>query len=415
MENTRLKEASPTLFYGYVVVGSAWVILVAAFGVHYAFGIFLKPMLAEFGWGRAVTSGAYSLSWLVQGLSAVIMGRINDRYGPRIVLTICGILMGAGLLLTTRIVAGWHLYLTYGVLIGLATGGFYVPVASTIARWFIARRNLMTGLAVSGIGLGTFILSPVANYLIGLYDWRTSYFILGISVFVLIFSAAQFLRRDPAQMGLRPYGHDETVETKGPEKGRGYSLKEALRVPAFWLLFGLFFCFGFSLLAVIVHIAPHATDIGKSPATAANLVASIGVASIFGKILLGSLGGWVGNRTVFIFCFALMAASLFWLVPVKDTGFLFLFAIVFGLAYGGNATSQSPLLASLFGLRSHGLIFGAVNNGFTIGATLGPVAAGAIFDLTGGYRPAFLVLAAVAVVGLVFTILLKMQTQGRFQ
>ena len=412
--DARLKEADPTFFYGYVVVAAAWIILVAAFGVHYAFGIFLKPMLAEFGWGRAVTSGAYSLSWLVQGLSAVIMGRINDRYGPRIVLTICGILLAAGLLLTTRIGAGWHLYLSYGVLIGIATGGLYVPVASTITRWFIARRNIMTGLVVSGIGLGTFLLSPVANYLIDRYDWRTSYIILGIFVFVVIVSAAQFLRRDPAQMGLRPYGHNETNEYKLPGEGRGCSLKEAFRMRAFWILFGLFICFGFSVMAIMVHIAPHATDIGKSPAAAANLVASIGVASIFGKIMLGILGDRVGNRTVFVFSFALMAASLFWLVPVKETLFLFLFAIAFGFAYGGSATSQSPLLASLFGLRSHGLIFGVVNNGFTIGATLGPVAAGALFDLTGSYRLAFFMLAAVAVFGLGLTIWLKMQMPGQY-
>ena len=134
MENVRLKEDGSPIFYGYVIVAAAWITFVAAFGVHYAFGIFLKPMLAEFGWGRGVTSGAYSLSWLLQGLSAVIMGRINDRYGPRLVLTICGVLLAAGFLLTTCISAGWHLYLSYGVLTGLGTGGLYVPVASTIAR-----------------------------------------------------------------------------------------------------------------------------------------------------------------------------------------------------------------------------------------------------------------------------------------
>jgi MFS family permease len=411
MENVRLKEDGSPIFYGYVIVAAAWITFVAAFGVHYAFGIFLKPMLAEFGWGRGVTSGAYSLSWLLQGLSAVIMGRINDRYGPRLVLTICGVLLAAGFLLTTCISAGWHLYLSYGVLTGLGTGGLYVPVASTIARWFIIRRNVMTGVAVSGIGLGTFLLSPVANYLISIYDWRNAYIILGISVFVVIVLAAQLFRRDPAQMGLRPYGQtgDQqlTMEQGAPEEVQGHLLREAVRTPEFWIIFGMFFCFGFSVISIMVHIAPHATDMGKSPATAANFVASIGVASIFGKILLGSLGDRIGNRTVFIICFSLMSASLFWLVPAERTVFLFLFAVAFGLAYGGNATSQSPLLATIFGLRSHGLIFGVVNNGFTIGATLGPVAAGAVFDLTGSYRSAFLVIAGAATAGLILTILLK--------
>jgi MFS family permease len=416
MEYVRLKQGDSKIFYGYVIVAAAWITFVAAFGVHYAFGVFLKPMLAEFGWGRAVTSGAYSLSWLLQGLSAVIMGKINDRYGPRLVLTICGILLAAGFLLTTRISASWHLYLSYGVFAGLATGGLYVPVASTIARWFMVRRNIMTGMAVSGIGLGTFLLSPVANYLISVYDWRNAYIILGISVFVVIVLAAQLFKRDPGQMGLRPYGQfGDQVQTNGrsmPEAVHGHTLREALWTTEFWIIFSMFFCFGFCVIAILVHIAPHATDMGKSPATAANFVASIGVASIFGKIVLGSLGDRIGNRTVYIICFSLMSASLFWLVPAERTAFIFLFAVAFGLAYGGNATSQSPLLATLFGLRSHGLIFGVVNNGFTIGATVGPVAAGTIFDLTGGYRSAFLLIAGVAASGLVLTILLKVLSTG---
>lgn len=411
MQTARVKEYGSTIFYGYIIVAAAWITFVAAFGVHYAFGIFLKPLLNEFGWSRAVTSGAYSLSWLLQGLSAVIMGRINDRYGPRLVLTISGILLAAGLLLTTRISAGWHLYLSYGLLTGLATGGLYVPVASTIARWFIIRRNVMTGLAVSGMGLGTFLLSPVANYLISVYDWRTSYIILGIFVFVVIVLAAQFFKRDPSQMGLRPYGQTEcqlrVEKKKMPREVLDLTLREAVRTPFFWIMFGMFFCFGFCVLAIIVHIAPYATDIGKSNATAANLVASIGVASIFGKILLGSLGDRIGNRTVFIICFTLMATSLFCLMSVERTLLIFLCTIAFGLAYGGNATSQSPLLAKLFGLRSHGLIFGAVNNGFTIGATIGPVVAGAIFDVTGGYSLAILVIGTIAATGLALTILLK--------
>jgi len=412
MVNTPLKEAGPTFFYGYVVVAAAWAILMVVFGVHYAFGVFLKPMLAEFGWGRGITSGAYSLSWLIQGPSAILMGRMNDRYGPRVVLSLCGILLTLGFLLTTRVSAGWHLYLSYGVLIGIATSGFYVPITSTIAKWFIARRSTMTGIAVSGIGLGTFLLSPVANYLISAYDWRSSYIILGIFVFVVIVLAAQFLRRDPAQIGQRPYGYDETVARPLPGESWGHSLREAFLAREFWYLFGMFFCFGFAVLSIMVHIAPYATDLGKSPVTAANFVASIGISSIVGKILLGSLGDKIGNRAIFIICFSLMAVSLFWLVPVKETAFLFIFAIAFGLAYGGNATSQSPFVAKLFGLRSHGLILGTVNNGFTIGATLGPVVTGVLFDFTGAYRTAFFVIAALAVIGLIISISLGQPKAG---
>ena len=402
-------ENSTASFYGYVVVAAAFAICVVVFGIHYAFGVFLKPLLAEFGWGRAVTSGAFSLSWLLQGLSAVVMGRLNDRYGPRVVLTSCGALLTAGFLLTTRIREGWQIYLTYGVLIGVGTGGIYVPLVSTIARWFTARRNTMTGIAVSGIGLGTFLFSPVANHLISIYDWRTSYAILGLALFAVILLAVQFLRRDPQAMGQLPYGCQEKTEKQPPDENRPYSLKEAALSREFWLVFGVFFCFGFCFSAVMVHIAPHATDIGKSPPVAAGLVACLGIASIGGKILLGALGDKSGNRMIYLIGFSLMALSLLCLTHAREVWMLYSFAVVFGFAYGGNATSQSPLVASLFGLRSHGLIMGVVNNGFTIGATLGPFAVGSMFDLMGDYQGAFLGIAGVAVAGVALTWFLKMQ------
>ena len=355
---------------------------------------------------RAITSGAFSLSWLMQGVSAIFMGKLNDRYGPRVVLTICGILVSSGFLMTTQIDARWQLYLFYGGFIGSGTGGVYVPLVSTIARWFTSRRNTMTGLAVSGIGFGTFLFSPVANYLISVYSWRTSYTILGITLMVTILFATQFLRRDPEKMGQLPYDSQESIEIK-QDDDRVYSLKEAAMTREFWLVFAMFFCFGFCFSSIIVHIAPHATDIGKSTATAAGLVATIGIASITGKVLFGRIGDRIGNKSIYMICFSMMVFSLLWLTPTRQALLLYLFAVVFGLAYGGNATSQSPLVATLFGLQSHGIIMGTVNNGFTVGATLGPFLSGALFDKMGDYEAAFLINAFLSFMGLMLSILLK--------
>jgi MFS family permease len=401
-----LNETGTKFFYGYIIVIAAFIIYLAVFGVHYAFGVFLKPMLTEFGWSRAITSGAFSLSWLMQGVSAIVMGKLNDRYGPRVVLTICGILVSSGFLMTTQIDARWQLYLFYGGFIGSGTGGVYVPLVSTIARWFISRRNTMTGLAVSGIGFGTFLFSPVANYLISVYNWRTSYTILGITLMVIILVATQFLRRDPEKMGQLPHDSQESIEIKQDDE-RVYSLKEAVMTREFWLVFAMFFCFGFCFSSIIVHIAPHATDIGKSTATAAGLVATIGIASITGKVLFGRIGDRIGNKSIYMICFSMMVFSLLWLTPTRQALLLYLFAVVFGLAYGGNATSQSPLVATLFGLQSHGIIMGTVNNGFTVGATLGPFVSGALFDKMGDYEAAFLMSAFLSFMGLMLSILLK--------
>jgi MFS family permease len=406
-ERAQSREVERKFFYGYVVVASAYLVLFFVFGVHYTFGVFLKPIIAEFGWGRAVTSGAFAFSWLIQGVSSILMGRLNDRYGPRVVLTLCAVLIAAGILMTTRITAGWHLYLTYGVLIGIGTGGAYVPLASTIARWFIARRGTMTGIAMSGIGLGTFLISPVANYLISVYSWRTAYTILGVSLFAVVILVVQFLRRDPEQVGQLPYGYADHLENNSGGENGGYSLKDAALRREFWIAFGMFFSFGFCFSAVIVHIAPHATDIGKSTSVAAGLVATIGISSIAGKVLLGALGDRIGSKAIYTIGFCLMAASVLWMTLTRETWLLWLFAVAFGLAYGGNGTSQSPLVANLFGLRYHGVIMGTVNNGFTIGATIGPVVCGSLFDLMGNYRVAFLIITVVAIFGLMLTLLLS--------
>src|SRR5262245_11021131 len=144
--------AEPGIFYGYTIVAAASFIMVLIFGVHYSFGIFFKPVSTEFGWTRAMTAGAFSLVWIPQGLLASVMGGLNDRFGPRLVLTICGFLIGLGYLLMSQITALWQLYLFYGVIVGAGLGGTFVPLVSTTTRWFVKRRGLMAGIVAAGVG-----------------------------------------------------------------------------------------------------------------------------------------------------------------------------------------------------------------------------------------------------------------------
>jgi MFS family permease len=401
-----IEEVFDRFYYGYIVVSACFVILFVIFGVHYTFGLYLKPILAEFGWSRAITSGAYSLSWLIQGPSGLVMGKLNDKYGPRIVLSLCGILLFAGIYLTTTISASWQLYLFYGVFTGIGTGGTYVPIVSTIARWFNYRRATMTGIAISGMGFGTFLMSPLANYLISNYGWRTSYTVLGFVLLIVALLAAQVLKLGPKTSTSLPGTHEIESESKVLKDDKSITLKEAIVQSAFWKAFGIFFCFGFCLMAILVHIAPHAVDIGKSTFTAAGLVASVGIASIAGKIIFGYVGDRIGNIKIYVICFAIMFFSL-WL-PISTTAefLLYLFAILFGLAYGGNASSQSPLTAQMFGLKSHGVIMGALNTGFTSGATMGPLAAGFLFDIGGNYTTAFFVIVAISFIGCMLSLIL---------
>ena len=192
-----------------------------------------------------------------------------------------------------------------------------------------------------------------------------------------------------------------------PSGTEGLSFNEAVRTGKFWLFFAALLCFGFSLYALMVHIVPHAIDLGISDSSAANILAMIGGLGILGMIVLGFVADKIGNRWVFIIGFVLMAAALFGLIPATQERTLYLLVVIFGFGHGGFASSESPLAARLFGLRSHGSILGTAVLGFSIGGAIGPVLTGYIFDVTGSYQTSFLVCGIVAIIGIIVSALLR--------
>ena len=393
-------------FYGYIVIVASFCIFMVMYGTRFAFGVFFKPMLTDLVLTRAEISGAVSLSWIMQGLASIAAGRVNDNLGPRIVITACGIILGLGCLLMSQISTLRQLYLFYGVVIGVGMGGSFVPLTSTVARWFAKRRSMMTGIVLAGNGIGILLGPLLATWLISRYEWRLSYIIIGSIALVAIILLAQLLRRDPAQVGQMPYGENKDAKQVLKPATKAFPIKEAVYTRQFWLLSGMSLCLGFSLQAILVHIVPHATDLKISAINAANILAAIGGVSVIGRFLLGSAGDRIGNRQVFIIGFALMAASLLWLVSATEVWALFLFAAVFGFAIGGCVTSPPTLVAKLFGLNSHGLILGFTSLGFCLGGAAGPFVAGYIFDMTNSYQNFFVICAAVSVIGLILTVLL---------
>jgi len=407
-ENLHLTgDGKPKFFYGYVVVLLATLIMVVTWGAVYSFGVFFKPMITELGWTRAATSGAYSLTFLLSGFLGILAGRLSDRLGPRLVVTVCGVLIVAGYLLMSQVSFIWQIYLFYGVIIGVGLGGVYVPSVSTVARWFVKRRGLMTGIVIAGIGAGTMIISPVANWLIANYGWRTSYIIVGITVLALMISAAQFLRRDPAGMGVKPYGGDVADQSGLNLETGGFSLRKAIRCKQFWILCLMFPSFEFCVNTIMVHIVPHATDLAISAASAANILAVIGMFSIAGRITMGSTGDRIGNRRAFAICGVMMSVALSWLLFAQELWMFYLFAAIFGFAYGGYGPLISLVVADLFGLTSLGVILGVVTFSITIGAAVGPTLAGKIFDVTGSYQTAFLVCIALSIIAITVALPLR--------
>ncbi|UCH51267.1 MAG: MFS transporter [Chloroflexota bacterium] len=405
----------PKFFYGYVIVSAAFVVMTLAFGINYTFGVFLEPLLEEFGWARAVTSGAYSLSTMVAGFLGIFAGRLSDRFGPRVVGTAIGCFLGLGFLLLSQVSAIWQFYLFYGLIVAAGVGSGWPSLAPAVTRWFAGRRGLMTGIVASGIGFGSLTVPPLASWLISVYDWDLAYIIIGLIALVLVMLAAQFLKRDPRQIGQLPYGEDKVKQEGSVSEARGFFLQEAMHTRQFWMVCIIYFCFGFGLHTVMVHIVIHATGLGISATTAAGILATVGGMSTVGRITGGGASDRFGVKPSLVSAFILMSVAFLWLISAGEIWMLYLFGVVFGFAYGNIVALQPLLLGELFGLSSLGSILGTVAFIYTIGGAIGPFLAGYIFDITGLYRLAFIVCAAVSIVNVVLMVVLRPISDEQWQ
>ena len=354
-----------------------------------------------------MTSGAFSISIFLLGPLAMVAGRLNDKFGPRVLVTVCAFLSGLGYLLMSQIGDLWQLYLLYGVLIAAGMSGAFVPITSTVARWFVKRRGLMTGIVTSGVGAGVMVWPPLVSWFISNYGWRISYLMIGAIVLVLVITATQFLKRDPSKIGQIPYGDSELKQEVLVSEVRGFPFNEAVRTRQFWMLWVMYICFSFSQTAITVHIVPHTTDLGIPTIAAANILTIIGGVSIAGRIGIGSASDRIGNKLSIIIGLSVMSAALFWLLAIKELWMFYLFAAIYGFGYGSLISLASPIVAELFGMRAHGVILGTVTFAMSIGGAIGPIIAGHIFDITDSYYFAFQISGILSVTALVLVSLLK--------
>ncbi len=281
-----------------------------------------------------------------------------------------------------------------------------VPLTSTVARWFARNRGLMIGITVSGIGAGLLVMPPLVTWVIINHGWRNAYLLLGIITLALVLPLAQFLRRDPGQMGLVPYGERE-LQGKDAPHATGFSLNEAVHTPQFWIVGAALFFYALIVSIIMVHIVPHAIGLGLSASSAAVILALIGGFSTGSRIITGSAGDRIGYKPVLITCFTSISISLFLLLIARDSWTLYLFAFMFGLGQGGGISLISPLVAGLFGLSSLGVILGIIMIGGTAGMAISPVIAGYMYDTLGSYNLVFIISAGTSAIALFLVLLLK--------
>jgi len=407
-------ETQPRFFYGWIVVGCAFAILCIAYGIQFTFGVFMPAISADTGWDRASLSLPYSLYVFVYSALGVVTGRLTDRWGPRLVLTIGGCLLGGGIVLMSQAHALWQVYIFLGLIAASGMSAAYVPCNATVVRWFIQKRGLALSITSSGASFGMFIFPPLTTALIATYGWRTTYLMLGLLAATVASICASFVVRDPEKMGLHPDGqrpqatltHDHTPYPPLSAED-DWTLAAAKRTAAFWLLNIIFTLTWLVVFMPMVHIVPFAVDLGISQFRAAMTISVIGFAGFAGRLGIGTISDYLGRVPTLGVCFLLQALAFLGFTMSTGLSLLYPAAAVFGFSYGGVTALFPAILGDFFGRTSVGAIVGFIFALAGSPAAFGPLIAGYVYNVTGSYHIAFLLSAALNAAALLLLFLLK--------
>ena len=371
------------------------------------FSVFLVAFLDEFHWSRASVAGVQSVSFIVYTFSAPLVGALIDKYGARKVVLPGIVVLCAGLFLSAFVKSLFHLYLIYGVLVAFGVTFVSIIVYSTIlSHWFQVRRGLASGIAVSGMGVGTFALVPLTQYLISAAGWRSAFMILGGAVFLILFPlTAIFLRHKPAELGLNVDGItgigfdvnplQRKVEIVDPVWAKkDWTLSGAVREGRFWAVLAYWFLIIIPIYVLLIHGVKLLIDRGFGKMDAAFMLALAGISSSVFKIFWGWLSDRIGREITFTLGALAMALGVFALLLLEGGAplwFAYLFVLLFGCGWGVTATTFMAVAADLFQGKSFGLIYGINEAVIGLGSALGPWLGGFVFDRTGTYRIALLI------------------------
>ena len=389
-------------FYGWVIVAVAFVTTGLGVNARTAFSLLFPPILDEFGWDRGITAGAFSFGFLVSAVLSPSLGRLMDRRGPRFVMEMGVGLVAAGLLLAPLIRQPWHLYATLGLLVG---GGSvclsYTGQSLYLPRWFVRRRGLAMSLAFAGVGVGSIILLPSVQSIIGRSGWRTACVVMGLLVLVVLAPLNLLLERRPEDLGLAPDGDPAPgAGATGPAANVvdtawvavDWTLARAMRTRRFWWIAVGFLCGLFAWYAVQVHQTKYLVEVGFSPAQAAWALGAVSLAGIPGQIVLGHVSDRIGREwvwTVGSLGFALCYLALLLLREVPTPALLYVMVLTQGMLGYGLTSVIGAIPAEIFQGRHYGVIFGTLMLAAIAGGAAGPWVAGAVYDATGSYAPVF--------------------------
>ena len=353
-----------------MVVAAAFTLMFVGFGAAYSFAAFFTAFQAEFGASRADVALVFSAAAFAWFLSGAPAGMLADRYGARRV-AFAGVLCLAGAAALASLAGSvGMLYATYSVGIGLGVGLVYVPSVGAVQPWFTANRAAASGLAVAGIGAGNIAGPLLAAWWIEQLGWRGAYLALSLFILVLGLAAAWLLRQKT---------------TDRTQSAQGLTLGDALRTTAFWLLYASLVLSCVGTFVPMVHLGAYAVDLGYSAAQGVALVSLIGLGSLLGRFTVGPFADRLGRQASLALMFAGLGAMLLVWWVATAYWLLALFALFFGVCYGGYVALLPTLVMDRYGPRAVSAIIGFLYTGAGLGTLLGPWLAGLAYDTLGAY------------------------------
>ncbi|MFL6699774.1 MAG: MFS transporter [Vitreoscilla sp.] len=361
------------LHYGWVIVAAGALMTWMAMGALLALPVFLAPISADTGWSRGGIGFAMTLNFLTMGIGSFFWGRLSDRHGPRTILLMGVLLLGAGMALASRTTTLLQFQAVYGLFIGIAAGSLMVPLMSTVTLWFDKHRALAVSLVSSGIGVAPMTVSPFATALVARHGWRTAELILAIAVVVLLVPAAWCIRRPPhmpAAVDAGGLGAPALKQAAG----------QAMRSRPFIVLAATYFACCATHAGPIFHTISYALGCGLSAMTAVTIYSVEGFAGLLGRLLFGFLGDRLGVKRMIVAGLLVQAIAAGSYVLARGVDDFYATAFVFGMAYGGVMPLYAALARSYFAPEIMGSVLGGLTLTSGLGMALGPALGGWAFD-----------------------------------
>lgn len=385
---------APRLYYGWVILAVVFVANLSAFSLNPVFGLFITPLEQEFGWERGTIAFGLTFGTVIGAAMAPALGFMIDRLGTRMPMVLFA--LGAALCyaLLSLVERAWQFNVLIGVALALTLFGVGQMMGSiNINRWFVRRRGRAMGIAMMGASGGALTFIPLCTVLIDKVGWRQSFMVMGGAALVLIVLPTFFLMINlPEQLGLAGHG-----ELRGPADAPGtgavgegsWTLREAARTRAFWLILSGIMVGNFAVQGYFVHAIPHMEALGFPRLLASMVWSSFFLTGMLAKFLWGFAIERIGVRWGLVLLFSAESVGMYLLMTARTPGALFFYAVFNGLGHGPFLQLMAMVWAEYFGRRSFGRIYGVVQPAIVIAGSLGPWFAGYVYDSQGSYARFF--------------------------